>query len=301
VSDLRPRSLIWATNIEVLPADHVVRRGRDHSVISSPSNPGHWWGNLLLFDAAPGGGDGERWEREFVAAFEHAPGVLHRTFGWDDTSGALGAAREEFVARGYQLEETVGLAADASRLRPHPRASSDVEVRALDPRPGRDEQLWAGVIEIMLAGYTDPLPDTEQRDFCQTRQRGLRELFMAGHGAWYVALADDGEVAGSLGIVVTGGRGRYQTVDTAEPHRRRGVCSRLVVSAARHSRSEHGARSFVIGADPHYHALGLYESLGFEAVERVAGVCKPAPGDRREHATEDRRGDGVADGRGDAA
>ena len=28
----------------------------------------------------------------------------------------------------------------------------------------------------------------------------------------------------------------------------------------------------MICADPDYHALGLYESLGFVAVERVAGV-----------------------------
>jgi ribosomal protein S18 acetylase RimI-like enzyme len=31
----------------------------------------------------------------------------------------------------------------------------------------------------------------------------------------------------------------------------------------------------VIVADEHYHALGLYESLGFERAERVLGVCRP--------------------------
>jgi hypothetical protein len=30
----------------------------------------------------------------------------------------------------------------------------------------------------------------------------------------------------------------------------------------------------VIVADPDYHALGLYESLGFERAERVAGCCR---------------------------
>jgi len=30
----------------------------------------------------------------------------------------------------------------------------------------------------------------------------------------------------------------------------------------------------VIVADLHYHALGLYESLGFRRRERVAGVCR---------------------------
>ena len=281
MSEVPVRSLIWATNIDVLPASRQVERRRGHILISSPSNPGHWWGNLLLFDHAPGPGDRERWEGEFVDAFREAPGVLHRTFAWDDVSGDLGSAREEFVAHGYELEETAGLTAPAHELRAHPRASRDVEVRALDPRPGRDEELWDAVIGVMLAGYTDPLPEGDQRDFCERRQRDLRELFIAGHGAWYVALAGASEIAGSLGIVVTGSRGRYQTVDTVEGYRRRGVCSRLVVDAAKHSVSEHGARTFVIGADPEYHAQGLYESLGFAQVERVAGVCRPARG--RQH------------------
>jgi hypothetical protein len=30
----------------------------------------------------------------------------------------------------------------------------------------------------------------------------------------------------------------------------------------------------VIAADASYHALGLYESLGFERLERVCGVCQ---------------------------
>jgi hypothetical protein len=30
----------------------------------------------------------------------------------------------------------------------------------------------------------------------------------------------------------------------------------------------------VIAADADYHALGIYESLGFRRVEQVAGVCR---------------------------
>jgi len=83
-----------------------------------------------------------------------------------------------------------------------------------------------------------------------------------------------GAVAGSLGIVVTGGRGRYQAVDTAEAFRRRGIASRLVVEAAQRAAADHGAERFAIVADRTYHALGLYESLGFERAEHVLGVCR---------------------------
>ena len=117
------------------------------------------------------------------------------------------------------------------------------------------------------------------RAFCRRRLGDLRDLFAAGHGAWYVALLGD-EVVGSCGVVVKDGRGRFQSVDTAAHQRRRGICSRLVVEAAQHAAGRHGARRLVIAADAHYHALGIYESLGFCPVERVNGVCLQPVEDR---------------------
>jgi hypothetical protein len=110
------------------------------------------------------------------------------------------------------------------------------------------------------------------------RRRAARTppvLFVDGRGAWCVALEgeDGGEVVGSCGVVLTGARGRFQAVDTAQAHRRRGICSRLVVQASQMS----GAGRLVICADPDYHALGLYESFGFRRAERVAGVSATTP------------------------
>jgi len=61
-------SLVWATDIDVLAPDHRLERRADHWVVSSPSNPTFWWGNFLLFDDAPGPGDGERWKSGAVLA-----------------------------------------------------------------------------------------------------------------------------------------------------------------------------------------------------------------------------------------
>ena len=74
--------------------------------------------------------------------------------------------------------------------------------------------------------------------------------------------------------IFTGGRARFQVVDTAVAYRRQGICSRLIIDAARHSVAAHGAERFVIAADANYHAFGLYESLGFTPRERVFGVCR---------------------------
>jgi ribosomal protein S18 acetylase RimI-like enzyme len=270
-----PRTLVWATELDVLPLDRVVERRDGYLVISSPSNPLHYWGNLLLFDRAPRPGDGERWEALFEAELGGDPLVRHRSFAWDDPSGFAGAAREEFGPRGYEVEESVGLVAEADRVVAHHRENRDVTVRALDPEAGAEEELWDAVVELQVAGREESQEEHEYRAFSRARIEDRRRLFRAGRGAWYVAVdPSTGDVAASCGVVVTGGRARYQVVDTALAYRRRGIASRLVVDSARHAVETYGAEQFVIVADLGYHALGLYESLGFERREQLVAVLR---------------------------
>ena len=274
LSALRPRSVGWSTSIDVLPGDTVVERRDGYLVVRSPSNPNHYWGNLLIFDDPPRDGDGARWEALFAEAFADESGVRHRTFAWDRTDADIGAARSEFVDRGYDLDGSVALVARATQLRPHSRASSDVAVQALDSAEGADVEFWDAVVELQVQGRDAGHDEGAYRTFSRQRLDDLRTLFCAGRGAWYVALDHTtGTVVGSCGIVATAGRGRFQAVDTALAFRRRGICSRLVVEAARRSAAEYGIAKFVIVADLHYHALGLYESLGFERAEQLFGVC----------------------------
>jgi GNAT superfamily N-acetyltransferase len=156
----------------------------------------------------------------------------------------------------------------------HPRANREVVISELDPRPGGDGDLWRQAIELQVASRDDFSEPQVYREFIGRRLEDLRVMFRAGRGAWYVATyPGQGEVVAACGIVVTGERGRFQAVDTAAAHRRQGISSRLVVEAAGRA-ARHGASRLVIAAEPDYHALGLYESLGFQRVERVAGVCR---------------------------
>jgi ribosomal protein S18 acetylase RimI-like enzyme len=276
---LVPRSLAWATSIDVLPPERLVSRRDGYLAVRSPTNPTHHWGNLLVFDDAPAPGDGERWEALFAAEFADEPRVLHRTFAWDRTDDARGAMDTEFRARGYDMDLSVGMIASPDEIRPHPRANADVVVKALAPESGGpDERHWQQVLELQAAGRDPDSSETAEAYgvFSRARQAELRMGFRAGAGAWYVALDAD-QVVGSMGIVVTGGRARYQAVDTAITHRRRGICSRLLVDAARHAVATYGADRLVIVADPDYHAAGIYESVGFRPVERVCGVSRPRP------------------------
>jgi ribosomal protein S18 acetylase RimI-like enzyme len=266
-------ALVWATDIDVLPPDRIVEQRDDYMLVRSPSNPDHYWGNFLVFPDPPAEGDGARWEAAFEIEFSNEPTVRHRTFAWDATDGSLGRAEEEFVVRGYELEQTVGLIATPREIRAHARESREVEISALAPEAGEDEELWDQVVELQVAGREESFEEASYRAFRRQRMVDLRTLFRAGRGAWYVAL-DTGEVVGSCDVVVTRGRGRFQAVDTAGSHRRRGISSRLVVEAAHRAADRLRAEQLVIAADPAYHALGLYESLGFERRELVSGLCR---------------------------
>lgn len=273
-----PRALTWATHLDVLPLDRELSRREGCTVIRSPSNPRHWWGNLLLFDDPPVPGERESWETRFAAEFATDRDVRHVTLAWDRTDGALGAA-DEFQAAGYTVEETVGLIARPDELRTHGRANRQVTIRELNPERGAEVSLWEQVIEVQSADRTDEEPRAA-RAFAERRIADLRELFLEGRGGWYVAM-DGRQVVATCGVVITQGRGRYQAVDTLAGHRRRGIATQLVAAAGRHAAEYHGAETLVICADPHYHALGLYESLGFRTAERTAGVCRPPHVTRR--------------------
>lgn len=269
------RSLVWATDFDALPLDTRFRRRSGHLLVRSPSNPGHYWGNLLLLDDAPRAGDGRRWEGIFEESFADQPAIAHSTFAWDRTDGDLGAAREEFVGRGYQLAELVGLMAEPREIRVHPRENREVLVRELDPAPGRDGELWEQLLERQLAASTEGIPEAALREFRRARHRELRALFAARGGGWFLALDPGGqEILGSCGVIVNGERASIHDVDTFEPHRRRGICSRLLVEAAHTVAGRSSTRQVVIAADPGYHALELYESLGLRPRERVAGVWR---------------------------
>jgi ribosomal protein S18 acetylase RimI-like enzyme len=268
------KSLVWATDIDVLERDRALERRDGYWAVHSPTNPTFWWGNFLLFDEPPGAGDGERWESLFAAEYSARSEVTHRTFAWDRTDGEAGDAEREFVGRGYELERTAGLIAAPDAITPHARANRDVDVRVLDPGPGRDEEIWEQVIALHFAqappGQTS---EAYHLTFLRQRQRTMRQLFEDGRGAWYVAQLG-AEVVGSLGIVVTDSRARYQAVDTAAEHRRRGIATRLVADAAAHAASHHAIDYFVMAADPAYHAIGIYESVGFERRELVVGAMR---------------------------
>ena len=171
-----PRSLVWATGLDVLPLNRVVERRSGFLLIRSPSNPTHYWGNFLLFDREPVAGDARRWEALFDEAFGDDPRVITARSRGTGPDGVVGAAADEFVPRGYDLQESVGLRADPHQLVPHPRENREVIVQALDSAIGADEPLWDAVVELQVAGREAGHEENAYRSFSRAHRRSPRAV-----------------------------------------------------------------------------------------------------------------------------
>ena len=126
---------------------------------------------------------------------------------------------------------------------------------------------WEQLDALRRAGQDAP-DDEAARLFRRRRIAENQALTAAGHGTWFGAFLD-GRLVSSLGVVSDGhGYARYQDVDTHPEHRRRGLARRLLHQAGRHAATTLGAHTLVIVADPDYHALELYRSVGFTVTEK---------------------------------
>lgn len=270
--ELGLRSLTFATDIDVLGDDSVVERRGDHVLVRTPTSVSSHWGNFLLYDGPPGAGDRARWEAAFEREIlREQPGTVHRAFGWDVVDGARGAADAELAAAGYVVEEYVGLVATAADLTLPARANGDARVRTLDPAPGADARAWHDTVELQVANRQPGFEEAVYRRFCVERVASRRAVYAAGRGSWFGAWLDDRLVA-TLGVVVTHGRARYQSVDSHPDVRRRGLASRLVHAAGLAATEQHGAERLVIVTEADNHALGVYRGVGFRPAERSMGA-----------------------------
>ena len=253
--------LFWSANGTVADRGSYLR-------IETPSNPGYYWGNLLLFERPPVEGDCGRWQALFEEEFRHQPAIRHRLFGWQMEGDDVGVV-EPFLEAGFEVETNLVLL--AGEVRPPPRVNTEIEVREI----GTDAE-WQAVINCQV-GCRHPRFSVEQfTPYIERRFGDYRRLIREGRGNWYGAFLG-GRLVGDLGLFhADGDTGRFQYVETDPAFRRRGVCGTLVYRVARLG-LERGLRTLVMVADAEYHAARIYESVGFTPREKYSFCCLYPP------------------------
>ena len=253
------RSLGLSTDLGLLARrGKIVDRG-NYLVAITPDDPGYFYGNLLVLPAAPQIGEVAYWMRRFTEELGRDPAIRHVTFRWDGIAGEVGA-RDELIAADFTIEVDQVMTATAV-VAPAPAIEIDLELRPLTV----DE-----IPAIAALGYAiGDRHDEVYRQFLRRRAVWKRELVATGEARFWGAF-DAGMLVGSLGLVPLGKIGRYQDVQTAISHRRRGIAGALIAAAAR----EVSCETFAIVALPGSDAARVYERVGFRVVERTASACR---------------------------
>ncbi len=259
-------SLGFRTDLMVLGlGGSEIERHERHVVVRTPANPTYWWGNFILFADPVGAAELTGRLELFADAF---PSAGHVAWGIDSTDGTAGD-EEALVAAGFEVGRDTVLT--ASELRPPPRAV-DAELRPL----GGDAD-WRRTFELHVA-CGDPADGAVTEEFLDGQVAAARSLTERGHATWFGAFAN-GALLSSLGIVSDGsgsGLSRFQAVETHPVARRRGLASALVHLAGQ-TALDGGATQLAIVADPDYHAIGIYRSLGFAETETTVQLTRRPP------------------------
>ena len=251
------RSVGLATDLELAATRGTIVDRGGYLVVATPDDPDYYFGNLLVLPAAPQVGEVGYWSRKFAEELGSDLRIRHVTFRWDGVTGDVGAS-DELGAAGFKVETTQVLSA---RTITAPRV--ELELRPLATRE---------VTQTAELEYADAdRHDEAYRQFLLRRAIWKQSLVASGKAMWFGAF-DRGTLVGSLGLVALGTRARYQDVQTAATHRKRGIAAALLAAAAREVLPS--IHELVIVAEPDTAASRVYERVGFRAIERIVSACR---------------------------
>ncbi|MDQ3338643.1 MAG: GNAT family N-acetyltransferase [Myxococcota bacterium] len=252
--------LALATELELAATCGTITDRGDYLVVRT-NDPSYYFGNILVLASPPQVGEVAYWTRRFADEFRassHSGGVRHVAFRWDGSGGDPGA-RDELRAAGFSIEDHWVMASD--RVAP---AEASYPIRALRP----DEMEAAAILSFAIS---DDHSDT-YRHFLNRRAAWKADLVIAKLATFWGAF-DGSELVGSLGLVPLDRVARYQDVQTAATHRKRGIASALLATAA----AAVDVDRYVIVADPESDASRIYTRAGFTVIERmVSAFSAPA-------------------------
>ncbi len=252
----------YLTDFIFLKQNGIIEEKEGYTLVKSPQNPTFYFGNFLLLNEAPSSKDKTRLEAIFDVHFNDLTALHHYTFCWEK---AAPKDYQAFLDAGYELDVCVVLIAHKSELIAPTKINTNITIKEFNST--EDWQQW---IEQEVANREKSISEVGFRKYINRKKAAYLQLVEQGKGNFYGAFLKD-EMVGSAGLFHENGLGRFQQVTTKTEHRRKGVCTTLLHAMCEQAFTH--LNHLVIVADKDYHALQLYQNLGFKAKEEQLSLC----------------------------
>ncbi len=237
--------------------------------VQTPSNPDYFWGNYLIFREVPKASDVQLWTDRFDELFTGMDGIKHRSFTWD--VNGMGAPLNHDV---IQIFKNSGYDYSSQIFHKSKTLVAPVNLnQRIKIRPLSSENEWHDMLEMQILCWVGDMDEDEFRTFKTRRVKEYERMVTAGKGLWFGAFVED-RLVGDAGIFWDGEFARYQNVETHPDFRRQGICRTLVYEIGNWVLENKKAEYLVIQSEENSDAMRIYQSLGFEPIERVQEFCK---------------------------
>jgi GNAT superfamily N-acetyltransferase len=239
----------WKTDLAILAlGGSEIETFDDHLVVRTPTNPEYHWGNCLLVLDPASVDKNEKWVERLRSVFPNNDWIA---IGLPLMPSNVAAWEKQGITL-EQLDVLSTSSLPTSQPLPYGYTSRHFDERDWETLTRRE-------ISYLLAegGYEPAATEA----FAIESNASRRRLCAAGDAAWFGAYRED-ELVASLGIVTCGTTARYQSVETNEAHRGKGLASHLLGLAASWSQKQ-GFSSWVIVTEEANAAGRVYRRAGF--------------------------------------
>lgn len=258
---MKINSLSYSTLLHVLSFTSIIEEKEEYIVIKTVDNPGHKWGNFLMYPATPQKDDYQHWIKSFNLEFSDIP-VNHVAFAWDSIDGTAGEI-VEFEENGYYFEYD-DIMTTSEVVQPD-KFNGDVVVK-----PVVSEADWKEVVQlnIEVAGDSSDAYVT----FITRLMAKYKEICFANQGIWMGAYLKE-ELVADLGLFNAGElRGLAAMVKTHPDYRKQGICRTLLYEASLLGFKQMNFEKIVMVADRAFGVGRVYGSVGYKTEERGASL-----------------------------
>jgi ribosomal protein S18 acetylase RimI-like enzyme len=261
-------NLGFLTDFKLLGANSEVKEYADFFLVKTPLSPTFIEGNCMVLKSPKLLENKANLESRFKTHFETVINQHHVSF-------KLMSKPSDELLQAYLQDEY-----EYDKLAVMTYVGAKNIASVLDPKIGTirtfnsnsDWEKWAkNEIEERPMIYTE----ASFKEYLFARVDVYKELAAKGFGDFY-GVFRNGELLASAGLYIFDGIGRFQQVRTMEKARRQGICKALIQFIYTENASQ--MQEAVIVADEEYHALKLYEGLGFKSKQNQYDLTKVIKG-----------------------